>query len=108
MGITVFAQKFATHAVKEGETLESIAKHYKVYEQDIINYNKEIKKGQAIKVNTILVIPVVANAGTNLPTQDKGGRISVLLENVKGTESELQRREPIGFISHRTKRKETL
>lgn len=108
MGITVFAQKFATHAVKEGETLESIAKHYKVYEQDIINYNKEIKKGQAIKVNTILVIPVVANAGTNLPTQDKGDRISVLLENVKGTESELQRREPIGFISHRTKRKETL
>lgn len=107
-GINVFAQKFATHAVKEGETLESIAKQYKVNEQDIINYNKEIKRGQAIKLNTILVIPVVADAGTNLPSQDKGDRVTALLENVKGTESELQRREPIGFISHKTKRKETL
>src|SRR5690606_22803670 len=108
MGIGVFAQKFATHAVKEGETLESIAKQYKVSEQGIINYNKEIKKGQPIKVNTILVIPVAANTNVNVPPQDKREDINDRLGTVKGNESEPQRREPIGFTSHRTKRKETL
>ena len=108
MGFGVFAQKFATHAVKEGETLESIAKQYKVNEQDIINYNKEIKRGQGIKVNTILVIPATANTITSVPPPDTGSDIKALLENVKGNESVLQPREPIGFTSHRTRRKETL
>lgn len=106
MGVGVFAQKFATHAVKEGETLESIAKQYKVTEQDIINYNKEIRMGQPIRVNTILVIPAKSNTG--VPPQNKKEDIDTMLENIKEKESELQRREPVGFISHRTKRKETL
>lgn len=108
MGMSVFAQKFATHAVKDGETLESIAKQYRVSEQALLNYNKEIKKGQAIRANTILVIPVTVPPHIDLPEQDRDEGVGALLENVKGSESGLQRQEPIGFISHKTKRKETL
>ncbi|RAJ15624.1 LysM peptidoglycan-binding domain-containing protein [Arenibacter echinorum] len=105
VSINAIAQKFTTHSVKAGETLESIAKRYNVSEQGILNYNKEIKKGQALRANTILVIP--ASNGVAVK-KDSVSEVNTLLQALKGDESGLQQREPIGYTSHKTKRKETL
>ena len=54
---TAMGQKFNTHEVKSGETLESISKMYGVTPANILQYNKEIKQGQQLRPNTILVVP---------------------------------------------------
>ncbi|WP_232233180.1 LysM peptidoglycan-binding domain-containing protein [Arenibacter algicola] len=105
VSINAVAQKFTTHSVKAGETLESIAKRYNVSEQGILNYNKEIKKGQALRANTILVIPSANGAAVK---KDSVSEVNTLLQALQGDESATQQREPIGYTSHRTKRKETL
>lgn len=53
----VHGQQFKTHAVKPGETLESIARTYGVTSEEIIKLNPEAKNGA--KANTILIIPNV-------------------------------------------------
>ncbi|WP_229797179.1 LysM peptidoglycan-binding domain-containing protein [Arenibacter certesii] len=108
IGVCAVAQKFTTHSVKEGETLEGIAKQYKVSELGILNYNKEVKKGQAIKANTILVIPLVGDANKSEVKQKTEVGVNALLDKLQGSESEVGKVEPVGFISHRTRRKETL
>ncbi len=92
------AQKFATHSVKRGETLESIAKQYKVTPYNILTFNKEIKQGQDLEVNTILVIPLNAlNVETSAP------------KNSENTTKEIEEQEaPIGFTSHKVRKRETL
>lgn len=52
----VFSQQYKTHAVKEGETLESISRNYKVTPHDIIKLNPELKDGK-VKPNSVLIIP---------------------------------------------------
>ncbi|WP_111309141.1 PBP1 and LysM peptidoglycan-binding domain-containing protein [Confluentibacter sediminis] len=79
-----FAQNYSTHRVKEGETVESIAKRYYVTPFDIYSLNPEVKKG--LKANTVLIIPV-----------------SKAVKPTVTTTKELQ-----GFKTHRTSRKETL
>ncbi len=54
---SLLAQKFTTHAVKQGETLYSVAAKYGVSTESILRYNKEIKEGDKLAVNTILVVP---------------------------------------------------
>lgn len=81
---TMHAQNYSTHQVKEGETIESIAKRYYVTPFDIYGLNPEVKKG--LKPNTVLIIP-----------------ISKAVKPTVTTTKELQ-----GFKSHRTSRKETL
>ena len=49
-GCKAIAQKFTTHAVKKGETLELISNTYGVSQDDILRYNKEIKKGDSILI----------------------------------------------------------
>ncbi|MCM4165240.1 MULTISPECIES: LysM peptidoglycan-binding domain-containing protein [unclassified Arenibacter] len=105
VGINAIAQKFTTHSVKAGETLESIAKRYHVSEQGILNYNKEIKKGQALRANTILVIP---SSTAVVVKKDSVPEVGTLLQALQGDTSGTQEREPIGYTSHRAKRKETL
>lgn len=105
VSINAIAQKFTTHSVKAGESLESIAKRYQVSEQAILNYNKELKKGQALRANTILVIPSANGAAAK---KDSVSEVNTLLQALQGDESATQQREPIGYTSHRTKRKETL
>ncbi len=95
----VFAQKLTTHAVKKGETLESIAKHYKVTPYSILSFNKEIKKGEGVKPNTILVIPLDAKAS------DISTNSTKVVEKVEKTEDQ---EKPIGFTSHKVKKRETL
>ena len=93
------AQKFTTHAVKEGETLEGIAKQYKVTPYSILTYNKEIKTGQALTPNTILVIPTAP--GQTAPAV-------VVKEAPAVNAPAVTQQDPIGFTSHRVRRKETL
>src|SRR5680860_936729 len=92
------AQKFTTHAVKKGETLTGISKQYRVDTATILRYNKEIKQGEQLKANTILVIPRGAKTAvaTRPSTSDQS--------NDTVTQSD----EPIGFTSHRVRKRETL
>ncbi|MGI9550132.1 MAG: LysM peptidoglycan-binding domain-containing protein [Aurantibacter sp.] len=102
VGCKAAAQKFTTHSVKQGETLESIAKQYKVTPYNILTFNKEIKQGQDLKPNTILVIPT-NGAASELPTKP-------VAVGDKDTSNEIaaEQEEPIGFTSHRVRKKETL
>ncbi|MEO9891697.1 LysM peptidoglycan-binding domain-containing protein [Aurantibacter sp.] len=93
------AQKFTTHSVKKGESLESIAKQYQVSTQTILTYNKEIKKGQTLRANTILVIPATAQDGQSKP---------IVVGDINSEVVAEKHEEPIGFISHKVRRKETL
>ena len=81
---SINAQNFSTHQVKEGETIEEIAKRYYVTPFDILTLNPDAKKG--LKPNTVLIIPI---SKANKPT------VTIV--------KELQ-----GFKTHKTKRKETL
>ena len=78
------AQNFSTHQVKEGETIEGIAKHYYVTPLDIYNLNPDAKK--ELKPNTILIIPI---------SKAKKPEVTIA-------------RELQGFKEHKTRRKETL
>ncbi|GAA4812158.1 LysM peptidoglycan-binding domain-containing protein [Litoribaculum gwangyangense] len=78
------AQNFSTHQVKEGETIEKIAKRYYVTPFDIYQLNPDAKK--ELKPNTILIIPI-----------SKANPPKVTIE-----------KELKGFTEHKTKRKETL
>ncbi|MBQ4914464.1 LysM peptidoglycan-binding domain-containing protein [Maribacter sp. MMG018] len=105
-----FGQKFTTHAVKKNETLYSIAKQYGVSQDDILKYNKEIKKGGSLNVNTILVIPS-ANGAVAKPEQQTGNNVSG--ESVEGLIGKIMndsvvKKEPIGFVEYKVKKKETL
>ena len=100
----VQAQQFKTHAVKEGETLFSISKLYRVTPYNILRYNKEIKQGDVLKPNTILVIPLQASASDTDPLPEEVKNIPKVSEP---EEQEVQR-TPIGFRTHRVRRKETL
>ncbi len=81
---TVNAQKFSTHNVKNGETIEALAKRYGVTVTALYKLNPDAKDG--LKPNTILIIPTAQDASSKL-TETK---------------------ELIGFKKHKTKKKETL
>lgn len=96
------AQQFATHAVKKGETLESIAKQYRVTPFNILKYNKEIVQGKPLVANTVLVIPMESiSTDSNVPVV-KGKTNAVVQENTVVQEN------PIGFTSYRVRRKDAL
>ncbi|TMU55984.1 LysM peptidoglycan-binding domain-containing protein [Flagellimonas algicola] len=88
------AQKFTTHAVKEGETLQSISQKYRVTPYTIIQSNKEIKTAADIKVNTLLVIPLDGSVMTP--------------ETEPKVEKVVEERKPTSFIRHRVRKRETL
>ncbi len=95
------AQKFTTHKVKKGESLEQVAKQYNVSPADILTYNKEIKAGQGLTPNTILVIP---KDKAKIPPTTSPQTTTTASESESAEEQE----EPYGFTSHKVKRKETL
>lgn len=88
-GIGAAAQQFRTHAVRQGETLYAIARQYQVTTEALLRHNKEIGDGTSLRPNTILVIP--APEARPVAAQDTAGLI-----------------KPVGFRSHKVKRKETL
>lgn len=91
-------QRYVTHVIKEGETIYSIAKYYRVTPYSILQENPEIKKVEEIQPNTILIIPI---------SGDVEG-----VETIKKPEPEVEEEprqvEPIGYQRHRVRRKETL
>ncbi len=101
IGCKAIAQKFTTHAVKKGETLESVAKQYRVPPSTILKYNKEIKAGRALAPNTILVIPADGTTTTTTPAPAQNTPTT-------NTQETPVQEEPTGFRSHKVKRKETL
>ncbi|UII80227.1 LysM peptidoglycan-binding domain-containing protein [Flagellimonas sp. CMM7] len=92
--IQVSAQKYTTHAVKEGETLQSISQKYRVTPFTILQSNKEIKTASDVKANTILIIPL---DGSVIEPQEKA-------EEEKVEEQE----KPLSFSRHRVRKRETL
>ncbi len=82
---TAQAQNYSTHKVKQGETIESIAKKYLVKPSDIYTLNPDAKK--ELRVNSVLIIP--KSEASNTPQITKT-------------------RELDGFKKHRTKKRETL
>lgn len=78
-------QKFKTHTVKQGETVESIAKQYLVTPFDIYALNPDAKK--KLPPNTVLIIPNSKVSEGGVPANTK---------------------ELVGYKTHKVKRKETL
>ncbi|TMM56334.1 LysM peptidoglycan-binding domain-containing protein [Maribacter algarum] len=102
VGCKATAQKFLTHPVKKGETLESVAKKYKVTPANILKYNKEIRAGQDLRPSTILVIPAegtVDQAAASTPTNPR---------TPAAKDPKAEQEEPIGFTSHKVRKRETL
>jgi LysM repeat protein len=80
------AQNYKTHRVKSGETIEGIAKQYRVTPFDIYALNPDAKK--SLKTNAVLIIPKskIESSQTNTTVV----------------------KELIGFKEHKVRRKETL
>lgn len=91
------SQKFDTHQVKSGETLESISKLYGVSTASILRYNKEIKEGQKLRSNTILVVP-----GKKIVEQTSKSTFNIAVQD------SVKSRVPVGYTEHRVKKKETI
>ncbi|MFS4494030.1 LysM peptidoglycan-binding domain-containing protein [Maribacter sp. 2308TA10-17] len=102
VGCKATAQKFLTHPVKKGETLESVAKKYKVTPANILKYNKEIRVGQDLKPSTILVIPAEGTVDQTAPSTPNNPRTPA------AKDPKADQEEPIGFTSHKVKKRETL
>lgn len=79
------AQKFKTHTVKQGETIESIAKKYQVSVSDIYALNPDAKR--KLNPDAVLIIPSTPSVPSATPEVTK---------------------ELIGYEDHTVKRKETL
>ena len=98
-----FAQKFTTHSVKAGETLEGIAKQYGVTPASILQYNKEIKSGGKLSQNTILVIP---GEKAKSSSADASAGVDALIKGIMN--DSVVERKPIGFKEHKVRKRETL
>ncbi len=91
-----------THKVKSGESIETIAKKYKVTKSHILELNPDAKNG--IKKNTVLIIMKTGgvkpgNSNTKQPTNTTG------LNKIEKTQ---EVKELTGYKKHKVKRKETL
>lgn len=99
LGSSIAQQRYATHAVQEGETIYSIAKQYRVTPFSILKENPEIKRAEEVKPNTILVIPVA---------NDYRGETTVKPAPQVVEEEPPKQIDPIGYTRHRVKKRETL
>ncbi|MCT4629711.1 LysM domain-containing protein, partial [Winogradskyella sp.] len=55
LSLNLSAQNYVEHKIKEGETIESVAKTYLVTPFDILALNPDAKSN--FKPNTVLIIP---------------------------------------------------
>lgn len=90
---SVNAQKYNTHRVKPGETVESIAKKYKVSSAAIYKLNPDSR--ETLSSNAILIIPKAGSVSSTTST--------TTAEKEKVVEKVFDR-----YQKHKTKRKETL
>ena len=105
-------RKFKTHAVKEGETLQSIAKRYGVTPYSILLANKEVKKATDVKPNTFLIIDLSESTikpGPFTPPSESGTPANDPPESVRDTvKPGPSENEPFRFTAHRVVAQETL
>ena len=94
------AQTYKTHKVKAGETVESIAKKYKVKKNHILELNPDAKSG--IKENAVLVI---FKTGGTRPVRGNAKQSPKIPVTQKVTK---EIKELTGYKKHRVRRKETL
>lgn len=85
LGLNLSAQNYIEHKIKEGETIESIAKKYLVTPFDILVLNPDAKTD--FQPNTVLIIPN---------------------SKIKNDPINEESKELIGYKTHKVKRKETL
>ncbi|APY07592.1 hypothetical protein BWZ20_04445 [Winogradskyella sp. J14-2] len=85
LALNLGAQNYIEHKIKEGETIESIAKKYLVTPFDILALNPDAKT--KFQPNTILIIPN---------------------SKIKNEPIDEESKELIGYKTHKVKRKETL
>lgn len=85
LGLNLNAQNYIEHKIKEGETIESIAKKYLVTPFDIFALNPDAKT--KFQPNTVLIIPN---------------------SKIKNEPINEESKELIGYKTHKVKRKETL
>jgi len=85
LGLNLSAQNYIEHKIKEGETIESIAKKYLVTPYDIYALNPDAKA--KFQPNTVLIIPN---------------------SKIKNEPIDEESKELIGYKTHKVKRKETL
>ncbi len=97
-----YSQQFTTHAVKQGETLYGIAQKYKVTPFNILKYNKEVKQDEPLQPNTILIIPLDAEAS------DTSREVPPDITRIIQEDSLEVEREPIGFKVHKVRKRETI
>ncbi len=99
----VTAQQFTTHNVKQGETLYSISRQYKVTPFNILKYNKELNQDQPLQPNTLLIIPLDAAAS------DTSQQVDSLVTNIiKEKDSVESKPEPLRFTNHKVRKRETV
>ncbi|WP_299384888.1 LysM peptidoglycan-binding domain-containing protein [uncultured Lacinutrix sp.] len=92
---TANAQKYNTHRIKSGETVESIAKEYKVSTSDIYKLNPDSR--EKLSPNSILIIPKAGTVSTSTTTT------TTTPEKEKVVEKTFDK-----YVKHKTRRKETL
>lgn len=85
LSLNLSAQNYIEHKIKEGETIESIAKKYLVTPFDIYALNPDAKT--KFQANTVLIIPN---------------------SKIKNEPLNEETKELIGYKTHKVKRKETL
>jgi len=77
-----YAQGYKTHKVKKGETVESIAKAYKISEASIYRLNPDAKN-KRLSSSAVLVIPTEEM----VPASEEGGSITFKQYRVKSKET---------------------
>lgn len=102
LSFSLHAQQFTTHAVKAGETLYGIAQKYKVTPFNILKYNKEVKQDEPLQPNTLLIIPLDAEAS------DTSRDISPDISRIIQEDSLEVEKEPISFTTHKVRKRETV
>ncbi len=94
--LSTYAQDdYSSHTVKEGETISSIARSYKITPYAIVKLNPDARSG--IREGMVLIIPS-AGAQPKEPKEPKTEQ-----QETQTPEKEVER-----FIRHRVKKKETL
>ncbi|MBT8236617.1 MAG: LysM peptidoglycan-binding domain-containing protein [Bacteroidia bacterium] len=98
---SLWSQNRQTHVVKEGETVMSIAREYRVTPYNLLRVNSDVKLSDDLSPGTILVIPEAGGISNDPPRE-------IVKEESSEEEAFDEQRRPLGFLTHKVKRRETL
>ncbi len=98
---SLWSQNRKTHVVKEGETVMSIARDYRVTPYNLLRVNSDIKRSDELSPGMVLVIPGAGGISNEPPKE-------IVKEENTSDEALDEQRRPVGFLTHKVKRRETL